>query len=248
MMKLNLATKITLIRIALIPFIALFYILAVMAVGAMAEWGRLIALILFILAVITDHFDGKIARKRNEVTKLGNLLDTVADKLLMMLGFILIISDYVFMHEAALPYWFAVIVAFVSIGRDFIITMLKSLAQEQGITIMADKLGKIKFTLQFVAISLYMLVAFMIVADYAAIWITMDTIWFDILTYACIFLMSAATILSVYSCFNYIRNFLITLKEKNAPVEAGADFGEEIKKEENTKENDNNRTQNKRTK
>ena len=232
-MKLNLATKITLARIALLPFIAFFYIgaLAFANIDGMeffVDYGRLIALVLFIIAAVTDFIDGKIARYvdpktgKNTVTGLGNLLDTVADKLLIMLGLILLVADPIWYPDGLtgantlpFPYWFAVLAVFIMIARDFIITLVKSISKEKlGTDLLADKLGKIKFVMQLVAISLYMLFAFNLNPSVSFLNEFDNGVWFQIFQYACVFIMAAAVVISVMSCVNYITDFASKLRAK----------------------------------
>lgn len=232
-MKFNLATKITLARIALLPFIAFFYIGAVVfaEIQFFTDYGRLVALILFIIAAVTDFVDGKIARHvdpktgKNTVTGLGNLLDTVADKLLIMLGLILLVADPIWYPDGLtgantlpFPYWFAVLAVFIMIARDFIITLVKSISKEKlGADLLADGLGKIKFVLQLVAISLYMLFAFNL--NPWVQFIEEGSVFFSIFQYACVFLMAAAVVVSVMSCINYIGGFVHELRVKEAKEE-----------------------------
>jgi len=221
--SINLATKITLLRIAMIPLIAFFYIGAVnFYIPFFANWGRLVALILFLLAASTDWLDGYIARKYNMVTNTGKLLDPVADKLLVILGFLLILADPIWYinfdfliiqsKTVAFSFWFAVICVFIAIARDIIMASVRTIAQEQGITIAADKLGKIKSVLQYIAITLYMLLAFNLNPHVQFIG---TGIWLDLWAFLNIFFLSAATILTIWSCVNYIINYARAVNKKN---------------------------------
>ncbi|MBR2053059.1 MAG: CDP-alcohol phosphatidyltransferase family protein, partial [Clostridia bacterium] len=79
--------QITCIRIALLPFIAFFYL------ADFIPWGKFIAVVLFAVAALTDFIDGKLARKTGQVTDLGKFLDTIADKLLITVALILVVAD-----------------------------------------------------------------------------------------------------------------------------------------------------------
>ena len=214
----NLPTKITLVRILMLPIILFFYVMGVCAINVtfFRDWGKLIALILFVIAAATDWLDGYIARKYNMVTNTGKLLDPVADKMLTLLGFILILSDPVWYDYAgnslypAFPYWFAVLVVFIALGRDIIMNSLRFIAAEQGITIAADKLGKIKSTLQYIGITLYMLLAFNF---NPFIQFLFDGVWLNLWCYVCVFIMAAASVLSIWSCVNYIQNYVKSVNE-----------------------------------
>ncbi|MDR0462391.1 MAG: CDP-diacylglycerol--glycerol-3-phosphate 3-phosphatidyltransferase [Christensenellaceae bacterium] len=229
--KVNLPTKITLIRMAMLPFIMLFYIAGVcLDVTFFTNWGKLIATILFVIAVGTDWLDGYIARKYNMVTNTGKLLDPVADKMLTMLGFILILADPIWYETwdrtmmmpsvPAFPFWFAVITVFVAFGRETITNSLRFIAAEKGIVIAADKLGKAKSLFQFIAITLYMLLAFNL--NPFIQFVQDDTMWLDLWSYTCVFMMTAAAVLTVWSCVNYIQNYVKEVNAKGAGGDSGA--------------------------
>lgn len=104
--------------------------------------GYAFAIVLFIAASLTDIVDGQIARRRNQVSDLGKFLDPIADKLLVSAALIVLVEK----HLA--PSWAVVVI----IGREFIITGLRSIAVTEGIVIQAQMLGKIKMWAQCVAI------------------------------------------------------------------------------------------------
>jgi CDP-diacylglycerol--glycerol-3-phosphate 3-phosphatidyltransferase len=133
----NLANKLTIARICLVPFFILF-----MSLGGFLN--TIIALIVFFMASITDFFDGHIARKRKTITSLGIFLDPLADKLLIFSAFICFVG---------IPYlkisaWTVIAI----ISREFLITGLRSIAAYKNVIISADKSGKFKTTLQVVVI------------------------------------------------------------------------------------------------
>lgn len=99
---------------------------------------------LFILASITDGLDGYLARKRNQVTTLGMLLDPLADKLMVAGAFITLVQ----FNPSIVPAWIAVLV----IAREFLVSGLRSIASAEGFTIEASDLGKFKMVVQIVAI------------------------------------------------------------------------------------------------
>ncbi len=104
--------------------------------------GYVLAIVIFLIASFTDILDGHLARARNQVSKLGTLLDPIADKLLVSAALIVLVEK----HLA--PAWTVVII----LGREFIITGLRSVAAAEGIIISAQKIGKIKMWAQCVAI------------------------------------------------------------------------------------------------
>lgn len=135
----NLANKLTIIRIALVP-IFLFFI----TVDAIPN-GKLIAAIVFIVAAITDKLDGYIARKRNQITNIGKFMDPLADKLLTISAFVSLIECG---NYKVVPAWIAAII----IGRELSITGLRSIAASQGTILAASKWGKLKTVTQITAI------------------------------------------------------------------------------------------------
>ncbi|MDR3196219.1 MAG: CDP-diacylglycerol--glycerol-3-phosphate 3-phosphatidyltransferase [Endomicrobium sp.] len=133
----NLANKLTIARICLVPFFILF-----MELGGF--FNTTFALIVFCAASITDFFDGRIARKNKTVTSLGIFLDPLADKLLISSAFICF---------AGIPYLkIAVWMVIAIISREFLITGLRSIAAYKNVMIPADKSGKFKTTSQIVVI------------------------------------------------------------------------------------------------
>lgn len=150
----NLANRITIARILLIPLFILF--LAEYPswltehnsfFGFIHDKGTYIALGIFILASATDKLDGYIARKYNQITNLGKLLDPLADKLLISVALIMMVQS------GMVATWIAVVI----IAREFVITGLRMVASEQGIALAADKWGKIKMVLQVAAIAAVLL-------------------------------------------------------------------------------------------
>jgi CDP-diacylglycerol--glycerol-3-phosphate 3-phosphatidyltransferase len=139
----NLANKLTLLRIFLVPVLILFMYLD-------NFWTRIFALVIFIAAALTDLYDGRIARQQKTVTTLGIFLDPVADKLLISAALI----SFVGLDELHVPAWMVILI----IAREFIITGLRSLAASKNVIIPASKAGKFKTTSQIVSIITIMLV------------------------------------------------------------------------------------------
>src|SRR5207244_10140971 len=103
-----------------------------------------VALIIFWLAAATDLLDGYLARRWKQVTTIGTLLDPIADKLLVSAALIALVQMHI------VPGWLVVLL----IGREFVISGLRSIAAAEGYTIRASELGKTKTFFQVVAISL----------------------------------------------------------------------------------------------
>ena len=131
----NLANKLTLARIFLVPLFLL-----ILAINI--PYGQFIAATVFIIAASTDGLDGYIARKKNQVTKLGKFMDPLADKLLVSAALISLVD------LGHIPAWVAVVI----IGREFAVTGLRSIVASDGVVISASKLGKYKTVFQIVAI------------------------------------------------------------------------------------------------
>lgn len=142
----NLPNKLTLLRIALVPpfLIALFL---PHWWAASASWCNWVAAGIFLLASATDLIDGRYARKHGLVTEFGKLMDPIADKLLTASALIMLsYMDYLHPFETI-----------VFIAREFIISGFRLLAAKKGVIIAADKLGKLKTTLQIVFITMLLL-------------------------------------------------------------------------------------------
>ena len=136
----NLANKLTLTRILLIP-------LFMVCVLAGVPHGNILATALFVLAAITDGLDGYIARKRKQITNLGKLLDPLADKLLVSAALVVLIET------GEIGSWVAILI----ISREFLVTGLRGVAAAEGIVIAATNLAKVKTVSQIIAISLLLL-------------------------------------------------------------------------------------------
>lgn len=107
-----------------------------------------VSLALFLVASITDYFDGAIARKRGLVTTFGKLMDPLADKVLMGAAFVLLSHE----PEVNFPAWAVVVI----LTRELLVTGLRLVATSQGAVLAADSLGKQKTILQ-IATSIYFL-------------------------------------------------------------------------------------------
>ncbi|MFD1394872.1 CDP-diacylglycerol--glycerol-3-phosphate 3-phosphatidyltransferase [Kroppenstedtia eburnea] len=148
----NLANKITLARIILVPVVMLFllvkYDLGQFRIGqGVITVSEIIATLVFILAAVTDGLDGYIARKRKLVTNLGKFLDPLADKLLISAALISLVE------MQRLDAWIAIVI----ISREFAVTGLRLVAAAEGNVIAASPLGKLKTIVQIIAIAALML-------------------------------------------------------------------------------------------
>jgi len=137
----NLPNYLTLARIVIIPLLVVV-LLTPFAEDWFGVSSYALAIAIFLAASFTDILDGHLARRRNQVSKLGKLLDPIADKLLVSAALIVLVEK----HLA--PAWAVVVI----LGREFIVTGLRSIAATEGIVISAQKVGKIKMWAQCVAI------------------------------------------------------------------------------------------------
>jgi CDP-diacylglycerol--glycerol-3-phosphate 3-phosphatidyltransferase len=137
----NLPNYITLGRIIVVPLLVV-----VLLTPVAEQWfgmsGYVLAIIIFLVAALSDIVDGRLARKRNQVSTLGKFLDPIADKLLISAALIVLVE------KNLAPSWAVVVI----IGREFIITGLRSVAASEGIIMQAQSLGKLKMWAQCVAV------------------------------------------------------------------------------------------------
>jgi len=162
------------------------------------EHGKFIALIIFIIAAITDAYDGKIARKHNLITKFGIFFDPLADKFLILSAF------YAFMFfpilSDAVKIWMIILISF----RDILVTILRTIMEYKGITMITSKLGKAKTAFQFITINL--ILVFLIVDSYNS------TIKLNFLTNEILyFFMFSTTIITFYTGLHYFYHNYKTL-------------------------------------
>ena len=178
----NLPNKLTIFRVILIPFFV-FFVLA----PYFPEYGKYIAVAIFIIASLTDLLDGKIARKYNLVTNFGKFMDPLADKLLVCSALICLVSN------GKLPAWIVIII----ISREFIISGFRLIASDNGVVIAAGYWGKFKTTFQ-------MLMVIVLILD-------IQTPFFHVLG---VVLTFVALILTVISLFDYLIRNKDVLKEQ----------------------------------
>lgn len=137
----NLANKLTLGRIFLVPIFLIFI------AATDIPYGTFIATFVFILASLTDKLDGYIARSRNQITNFGKFMDPLADKLLVTSALVSLVELHV------VPGWAAVVI----IAREFAVSGLRTVAASEGNVIAASWWGKIKTVIQIIAIIVLLL-------------------------------------------------------------------------------------------
>ena len=144
-MKLNLANKLTIFRIILVPIMAIIPYLKLQGDFFGMPLMYFLMELIFIVASITDKLDGYIARSRNQVTTFGKFLDPLADKILVLTAMIMLVE------MGKIPSWIPVIV----VAREFLVSGYRLLAaQNNGSVIAASKWGKLKTVTQMIAIIL----------------------------------------------------------------------------------------------
>ncbi|PYR67777.1 MAG: CDP-diacylglycerol--glycerol-3-phosphate 3-phosphatidyltransferase [Acidobacteria bacterium] len=165
----NLPNALTIVRIFLVPLLVVVLLTQFAGHEIFGVSKELIAAAIFAVASITDWLDGYLARRRRQITWLGQVLDPIADKLLTSAAFISLVQ------LGLAPAWMVALI----IGREFAITGLRSLAYTKGITIPASPLGKIKMASQVTAILLLILgwrpLPWLAPIGYAALWVVMLT-------------------------------------------------------------------------
>jgi CDP-diacylglycerol---glycerol-3-phosphate 3-phosphatidyltransferase len=139
----TLANKLTLLRLALVPGFMVFMVFD-------HFWTRVAALFIFIVASITDWYDGKIARETKTITVIGTFLDPLVDKMLIAAALV----GFVELPELGIRAWMVVLI----ISREFLITGLRSLAAARGVVMAAEGAGKYKMASQVAAITLILIV------------------------------------------------------------------------------------------
>ena len=182
-MKLNLPNKLTVLRVVLIiPFVIC------LLVPSFGTVGRYAALVIFIIASLTDLADGKIARKYNMVTNFGKFMDPLADKLLVGAAMICLVGT------GQLAAWFVVII----ISREFIISGFRLVAADNGVVIAASYWGKFKTVFQMVMVICLIL--------------NFDC---QIYQWLCVIVSYIALLLTIISLVDYVYKNRNILKDEN---------------------------------
>ncbi len=191
-MKINIPNVLTIFRILLTPIfiLCLFYDY---------PYARLWALIIFIVASITDAVDGYYARKYNQVTRHGQFLDPLADKILVSSAFIsFAILDLV-------PYWMVALIVF----RDLFVTGLRMAMESQGLTMITSKIAKTKTATQITVIIFILLFLGVQIFSYDWLKIIIDFIVKNKIIY---YFTLIATFFTVWTGISYLYNNRLTIK------------------------------------
>ena len=201
-MKLNLANKLTIFRIILVPImiIVTFFNIPGEFLGTpTVSW---ILNLIFIIASITDKLDGYIARSRNQVTTFGKFLDPIADKILVITAMIILVE------MGKLPAWIPTIVVF----REFIVSGYRLIAVEKGGKVIAASIwGKLKTVTQMIAIIL----AFIDNNSFGAIFTNSLTGGYEIAINSLTTLMMIVSVIAtIFSGIDYLKGGKELLKDK----------------------------------
>ena len=166
----NTPNKLTIARMIIVPFLVIFLL-----TGWGGEANRYISLTLFVVASVTDWFDGYLARKNNLVTNFGKFMDPLADKLLVCSAMICMID------LKRLPAWFVIII----IAREFIISGFRLIAAENGLVIAANYWGKFKTASQMIMIILLILHfdGIFVILEQIFIWLSLALTIISLITY-----------------------------------------------------------------
>ena len=165
----NLPNSLTITRIFLVPLLVVVLLTKFEGRLVMGWPVELVAAAIFGLASLTDWLDGYLARRRRQVTWLGQVLDPIADKLLISAALVSLVQ------LGLAPAWIVAVI----IGREFVVTGLRSLAHTRGLTIPASRLGKLKMASQVIAILLIILgwerMPTLLLLGQAALWVVLVT-------------------------------------------------------------------------
>ena len=209
----NLPTKITVSRIiATVLLIIALFVLSLIDFTAPTLGNTrinlvfLIVFVFFVIASYTDHLDGKLARKNNQVTDLGKFLDPIADKLLVNTMLIFLVAPSIFAsyaqgQVALIPVWCVIIM----VARDIVVDAMRFIAAQKNVVIAANIFGKLKTVLQMVAISAVLL------NDFPFHYIYSDN--YNPYLSVTAFLVYAATLVSFLSGVIYVYQNRKVLKE-----------------------------------
>ncbi|MGI6452026.1 MAG: CDP-diacylglycerol--glycerol-3-phosphate 3-phosphatidyltransferase [Syntrophomonadaceae bacterium] len=136
----NVPNSLTILRIILTPIFVVILLVKI-------PYGDYLAAMVFVVAALTDSLDGYLARKWKQITKLGIILDPLADKLMITAALISLVE------LGRIPGWVVIII----LGREFAVSGLRAIKAEEGLVIPASHLGKIKTVTQIVAVVLIIL-------------------------------------------------------------------------------------------
>lgn len=198
----NLPNKITVVRLALIPVMMVFFFIDCI------PYNKVIAAAVFIVAAFTDFLDGYLARKHNLVTNLGKFLDPIADKVLVVTALLLILEG------GLLPRIYGSVGVIIIVAREFMVSALRLIAASSGVVIAADKLGKIKTISQDIAIP-FLLLAGTFTTFTEGFW----HVFGQVIIYGGYVFFAVSVLLTVISGVSYIVKNIKLIKTKDSTGE-----------------------------
>lgn len=217
----NLPTKFTVARIAMVPLIIVLFCLA-----PVFEYFYIPMTLLYIITSSTDAIDGHLARKYNMVTDLGKFLDPIADKILVLAGLIIMLCIPYVTPMVGYPIWLTycgAIGVVIILTREFIIGVLRQMAATKGVVLAADTLGKVKTVMTLIAIPAFMFTPFLVNENIILHYAGAFFFFLGWVTYA------IAIVLTVVSGVNYIvKNKQVFLDSNKACDNARAEVASEV--------------------
>jgi CDP-diacylglycerol--glycerol-3-phosphate 3-phosphatidyltransferase len=197
----NLANKITIFRIILVPIILIIPFFNIPGDVWGVPLSFVIIDVIFVIASLTDKLDGYIARSRNQITNLGKFLDPIADKILVIVAMLILVE------AGKLPAWIPAIVVI----REFIVSGYRLIAVEkQGKVIAASVWGKIKTCTQMLGLT----IAFLDVHSFGAIFTENLTGGAYVLNLATTLLLGISVIATIFSGIDYLKGCKEIFKEE----------------------------------
>lgn len=187
----NLANKLTMLRIFLVPIFLIF--IAVKGI----PYGTIVATLIFIIASLTDQLDGYIARSRNQITTFGKFMDPLADKLLVTAALISLVELQIVPGIAAI----------IIIAREFAVSGLRTIAASEGTIISASWWGKLKTIIQIIAILLLLIQVNIETSQNLTVAVANNDILSNFFTYGPRYSLILAVIITIISGVDYfIKN------------------------------------------
>jgi len=181
----NIANRLTMSRIFL-TFVFMFFL------SVQGLWAKVLALVIFIIAALTDLFDGMIAQRKNMVTDFGRLMDPIADKILVLAAFA------VFVQMQLVDAWMFVII----VSREILITSLRLFALNKGKVLSAARAGKHKTVSQMLVI--FAILGFVVLKETVLTYSTWNPAWEKFFQQGIYILMLITVALTLYSGLSYL--------------------------------------------
>lgn len=181
----NIANRLTVLRI-LLTFVFMFFLFG------HGLWAKVVSLVIFIIAALSDYFDGWLAHKKNMVTDFGKLMDPIADKILVLAAFA------AFVQMQLIEAWMFVII----IAREILITSLRLFALNKGKVLSAARAGKHKTVSQMALI--FSILGFIVLKETMLNFFTWNPAWEKTFRQGIYFLMLVTVGLTLYSGLSYL--------------------------------------------